>query len=71
MRICERSNSADTKASTEGEGGGAADARAEIPLQSVESMVRQAVPLQSVEARSGTDLHLRPVENPTPEQVDA
>ncbi|GAB0183220.1 hypothetical protein GRJ2_000787300 [Grus japonensis] len=38
-------NSADTKVSAEGGGGGAPDTRAEIPLQPmVKTMVRQAVP---------------------------
>jgi len=35
------------------------------------TMVRQAVPLQSMEAHGGADLHLQPVDDPTPEQVDA
>jgi len=34
-------------------------------------MVRQAVPLQSMEVHSGADIHLKPVEDPTSEQVDA
>ncbi|CAM9267070.1 unnamed protein product [Bubo scandiacus] len=58
VRMCERNNSADTKISEEGGGGGAPGARAEIPLQPlVQTMVGQAVPLQ-------------PVDDPTPEQVD-
>ena len=45
VRICERNNSADTKVSEEGGGGGAPGARAEIPLQPVvKTMVRQVVP---------------------------
>jgi len=45
VRICERINSADTKVSEEGGGGGAPGTGAEIPLQPVEqTMVRQAVP---------------------------
>jgi len=45
VRICERNNSAETKAS-EGEGrGGAPTAGEEIPLQPMEkTMVREAVP---------------------------
>ncbi|GAB0182549.1 hypothetical protein GRJ2_000720200 [Grus japonensis] len=34
-------------------------------------MVKQAVPLQPMEADGGADIHLQPVEDPTPEQVDA
>ena len=72
MRICERSNSADTKVSEEGGAGGAPGTRAEIPLQPlVQPMVRQAVPLQPTEVNGGADLHLQPGEEPTPEQVDA
>ncbi|GAB0179821.1 E3 ubiquitin-protein ligase MARCHF3 [Grus japonensis] len=41
VRRCERSNSADTKVSAEGGGGGTPGARAEIPLQPMEkTMVR-------------------------------
>ena len=60
MRLCERNNSADTKVSEEGGGGGAQDARAEsLPLQLVMmTMVRQTVPLQSMEVHGGADIHL-------------
>ncbi|GAB0177162.1 epimerase family protein SDR39U1 [Grus japonensis] len=69
---CERNSSADTKVSAEGGAGGAPGAGAEIPLQPLEkTMVRQAVPLQTMEVHGGADIHLRPVENPTPEQVEA
>ncbi|GAB0181548.1 hypothetical protein GRJ2_000620100 [Grus japonensis] len=34
-------------------------------------MVRQAVPLQPREVHGGADIHLQPVEDPTPESVDA
>ncbi|GAB0208407.1 mitochondrial enolase superfamily member 1 [Grus japonensis] len=70
VRICERNNSADTKVSEEGGGGGAPPgAGAEIPLQPVvKTMVKQAVPLQPMEVHSGADIHLQPVEDPTPEQ---
>jgi len=45
VRLCERNNSADTKVSEEGGGGGAPGTRAEIPLQPVEQiMTTQAVP---------------------------
>ncbi|KAK4810824.1 hypothetical protein QYF61_008796 [Mycteria americana] len=72
VRICERNNSADTKVSEEGGGGGGPGARAEIPLQPVEkTMVRQAVPLQPMEVHGGADIHLLPMEDPMPEQVDA
>ncbi|PKU40385.1 hypothetical protein llap_9316 [Limosa lapponica baueri] len=33
-------------------------------------MVRQAVPLQPMEINGGADVHLQPVEDPTPEWVD-
>ncbi|GAB0188319.1 hypothetical protein GRJ2_001297200 [Grus japonensis] len=70
-RICERNNSADTKVS-EGGGGGAPGARAEIPLQPMEkTVVRQAVPLQPMQDDGGADIHLQLMEDPTPEQVDA
>ncbi|KAK4833071.1 hypothetical protein QYF61_027733, partial [Mycteria americana] len=62
-------NDGDTKASEEGGGGGAPGTRAEIPLQPVlKTMVRQAVSLQPMEVNGGADIHLQPVENPTPEQ---
>ncbi|KAK4810989.1 hypothetical protein QYF61_014461 [Mycteria americana] len=34
-------------------------------------MVRQVVPLQPMEVNGGADIHLQPMEDPTPEQVDA
>ncbi|GAB0190914.1 AN1-type zinc finger protein 5-like [Grus japonensis] len=34
------------------------------------TMVRQAVPLQPMEIHGGADIHLQPVEDPMPEQVD-
>ncbi|XP_072707914.1 uncharacterized protein [Ciconia boyciana] len=72
VRICERNSPADTKASEERGGGGAPGAGAEIPLQPlVKTMVRQAVPLQPMEVHGGADIHLQPVEDPTPERVDA
>ncbi|GAB0181460.1 acid sphingomyelinase-like phosphodiesterase 3b [Grus japonensis] len=72
VRRCERNNSADTKVSAEGGGGGAPDARAEIPLQPMEkTMVRQAVPLQPMEDVGGADIHVQPMEDPTPEQMEA
>ena len=68
MRICERKDSADTKVSEEGGGGGAPGTRAEIPLQPVvKTMVRQAVPLQPMEVNGGADIHLQPEEDPMPE----
>jgi len=70
VRRCERNNSADTKVS-EGGGGGCPGAGAEIPLQPVKTMVRQAVPMQPMEAHSGADLHLPPKEHPMLEQLDA
>ena len=72
MRTCKRNNPADHKVSEEGGGGDAPGTRAEIPLQPVvKTMVRQAVPLQPMKVHSGADIHLQPVEDPTPEQVDA
>ncbi|GAB0205507.1 acid sphingomyelinase-like phosphodiesterase 3b [Grus japonensis] len=72
VRRCERNSPADTNVSEEGGGGGAPGARAEIPLQPLEkAMVRQAVPLQPMEVYGGADIHLQPVEDPIPEQVDA
>jgi len=70
VRTCERNNRADTKVG-EGGGGGAPDARADIPLQPVKTMVRQAVPLQPMKVHGAADIYLQPVEDPTPEQVDA
>ncbi|GAB0176617.1 anoctamin-4 [Grus japonensis] len=72
VRMCERNNSADTKVSAEGGGGGAPGTRVEIPLQPLEkTIVRQAVPLQPMEVHSGADIHLQPVEDPMLEQVEA
>jgi len=71
VRICERNHSADTKPSEEGGGGGGPGAGAEILLQLMEkTMVRQAVPLQPMEVHGGTDIHLQPMEDLMPEQVD-
>ncbi|GAB0207673.1 protein NYNRIN-like [Grus japonensis] len=50
-------NSADTKVSEEGGGGGAPGAGAEIPLQ-------------PMEVDGGANIHLQPVEDPMPEQLD-
>jgi len=60
VRQCERNNSADTKVSEEGGGGGARDTGAEsFPLQLVmKTVVRQAVPLQSIDVHGGADIHL-------------
>ncbi|GAB0209312.1 AN1-type zinc finger protein 5-like [Grus japonensis] len=64
-------SNSDTKVSEEGGGEGNPGTRAEIPLQSVEkTMVRQAVPLQPMEVNGGADIHLQPMEDPIPEQVD-
>ncbi|GAB0206975.1 hypothetical protein GRJ2_003163100 [Grus japonensis] len=71
VRRCERNNFADTKVSEEGGGGGGPGAGAEIPLQPlVKTMVKQAVPLQPMEVNGGADIHLQPVQDPTPEQID-
>ena len=72
MRICKRNNSADTKVSGKGEGGGVPGSRAEVPLQPMgKTMVRQAFPLQPIEVHSGADIHLQPVEDPALEQREA
>ncbi|OPJ76687.1 hypothetical protein AV530_015336 [Patagioenas fasciata monilis] len=34
-------------------------------------MVRQVLPPQPIKVHSGADIHLQPVEDPIPEQVDA
>ncbi|KAK4811167.1 hypothetical protein QYF61_019798 [Mycteria americana] len=71
VRLCERNNSADTKVSEEGGGGGAPGARAEIPLQPVvKTMVKQVVPLQPMEVNGGADIYLQSMEDPTPVHVD-
>ncbi len=45
---------------------------AKIPLQPVvKTMVEQVVPLQPMEVHGGAEIHLQPVEDPTPEQVEA
>jgi len=36
----------------------------------MKTMVRQAFSLQHTEVHSAADMHLQPVEDPTPEQVD-
>jgi len=72
MRIYYTNNSADTKVSEKGKGGGAPGARAEIPLQPLmKTTVRQAVLLQPMEVRSGAHIFLEPMKDPTPKQVDA
>ena len=72
MRIRERNNSADTKVSEEGWGGCASGARAEIALHPiVKIVVARFVPLQPMEVRNKADIHLQPMEDPTPEQVDS
>ena len=72
VRICERNNPAVPKVSEEGGGGDAPGTRAEIPRQPMgKTVVRQAVPLQPREVHSGADIHLQPMEDPTPEQVGA
>ena len=43
----------------------------QVPLQPVvNTVVKQAVPLQPMEVHGGADIHLQPVEDPTPQQVD-
>ncbi|GAB0184899.1 AN1-type zinc finger protein 5-like [Grus japonensis] len=61
----------DTKVSAEGGAGGAPGTRAKIPLQPmVKAMVRQAVSLQPMEVDCRADIHLQPMEDPMPEQLD-
>ncbi|CAN0257559.1 unnamed protein product, partial [Bubo scandiacus] len=68
--ICKTNNSADTKISEEGGGGGASCTGAEIPLQPmVQPMVRQLCPAP-MEVHGGAEIHLQPMEDPTPDQVD-
>ncbi len=62
---------ADAKVSEEG-GGGVIQLLAKIPLQLVvKTMVERVVPLQPMEVHGGAEIHLQPMEDPTPEQVDA
>ncbi|PKU49582.1 protein pxr1-like [Limosa lapponica baueri] len=65
--MSEKINSADTKVSGEGGGGGAPGAGAEIPLQPV---VKTMVLLQVKEINCGADIHLQPMDDTVPEQVD-
>ncbi|GAB0183589.1 epimerase family protein SDR39U1 [Grus japonensis] len=58
VRISERNNSADHKVTEEGGREGAPGAGAEIPLQ-------------LLEVNCGADIHLQPMEDPMPEQVEA
>ncbi len=45
---------------------------AKIPLQLVvTTMVEQVVPLQPMEVHGGAEIHLQPVEDPVPGQVEA
>ncbi len=45
---------------------------AKIPLQPVVmTMVEQVVPLQPMEVHGGAEIHLEPVKDPTPGEVDA
>ncbi|PKU33945.1 protein pxr1-like [Limosa lapponica baueri] len=61
--MCESNNSAETKVSEEGRGGGDPGSIAEIALQPmVKTMVRQAVPWQPMEVHGGADTHLQPME---------
>jgi len=73
VRLRERNNSAETKVSEEGGGGGAPGTGADIfPLQPVtKTMVRQAVALQSMEVHGGADIHLQSMEDPMLEQMYA
>jgi len=71
VRICEINSPGDTTVSEEGEEACVPGTGANLPLQPVEkSMVRQAAPLLLMEVYTGADIHLQPMEDPTPEQVD-
>jgi len=71
VRICDRINFADAEVSEEGRGGSAPVPGAEVTLQPlVKTTVMWIVLLQPMEVQGGTDIHLQPVEDPTPEQVD-
>lgn len=64
----ERTNPANTKVS-KAEGGDTLSVRGEVPLQPmVKATMKQAVPLHLI---SGIDIHLQPVQDPMPEQLDA
>lgn len=55
----------------EGEVGGAPGARAKILLQPlVQTMVNQAAPLPPMEICCGAEIHLQPIKDPTPEQLN-
>lgn len=65
MRICKRNSSAGTQVSEEAGRGGIQGDRVEIPLElAVKMMVRQEVGI-------GPEIHLQPLEDLTPKQVDA
>ena len=71
VRICERNNSADTKVSEEGGGGSAPGARTDSPAACDEDHGEAGCPLQPMQVNAGAEIHLQPVEDPTPEQGDA
>ena len=67
-----RGTTLQTPRSVKEEGEEVLQAPEQIPLKPmVKPMARQAVPLQPMEVHGGADIHLQPVEDPTPEQVDA
>jgi len=72
LRTCERNNSAETEVSEDRGRAGAPGTGAEIHLQHVEkTMVSQAAPVQPMEVCGGADIHSQPMEDPTPDEVDA
>ncbi|KAF4794834.1 hypothetical protein TURU_098261 [Turdus rufiventris] len=65
VRMCERTNTADIKASKEGRGEGSPGTREEMYLQlMMKTMVRQAVSLQPSEFHRGSKIHLQTLEEP-------
>ncbi|RMC15965.1 hypothetical protein DUI87_08172 [Hirundo rustica rustica] len=57
VRICERNSLTETKVSEDRGGGCAPGTEAEIPLQ-------------PMEVHGGTEIHLQPMEDPMPDQMD-
>ncbi|KAF4803710.1 hypothetical protein TURU_013805 [Turdus rufiventris] len=64
MRTCEKSNSADTKLSEEGEGGGAPGTRADSSAGRGEDHGEAAVFLQPMEDHRDAEIHLLPMNQP-------
>ncbi|KAJ7408382.1 hypothetical protein WISP_121264 [Willisornis vidua] len=69
VRIPERDNSADTKVSEVGRRKGASGARVDCPAAHGEDHAKTGSPPAAMEVYSGEDIHLQPMEGPTPEPV--